>query len=83
MEIKISKRIRSTLERFRIPVAPDVSDRSRIFTAESFSQDWLIRSAMSTLATTEVLGPGPLRVELARKCRRTLDLYESELFSNI
>ena len=83
MEIKISKRIRSTLERFRIPVAPDASDRSRIFTAESFSQDWLIRSAMSTLATTEVLGPGPLRVELARKCRRTLDLYESELFSNI
>ncbi len=83
MEIKISKRMRSTLERFRIPVASDAGDRSRIFTAESFSQDWLLRSAMSTLATTEVLGPGPSRVELARKCRRTLDLYESELFSNI
>jgi len=83
MEIKISKRIRSTLERFRIPVRSDASDGSRIFIADSFSQDWLIRSAMSTLATTEVLAPAHSRVDLARKCRRALDLYESALFANI
>lgn len=83
MEITVKKRIRSTLERFRIPVSPEISDRSESFTASSFSQDWLVRSAMSTLAATEVISPVSSRVELARKCRKTLDLYESELFSSI
>lgn len=83
MEITISKRIRSTLERFRIAVSPDAAARSGSFTAVSFSQDWLIRSAMSTLAATEVLSPPSSRVELAHKCRKTLDLYESALFGSI
>ena len=83
MEITIKKRIRSTLERFRIPVPAETSESSGSFTAFSFSQDWLIRSAMSTLAATEVLAPISSRVELARKCRKTLDLYESALFSKI
>lgn len=83
MEISISKRIRSTLERFRIAVSPDAAAKSESFTAHSFSQDWLIRSAMSTLAATEVLSPISSRVELARKCRKTLDLYESPLFADI
>jgi proteasome accessory factor C len=83
MEITIKKRIRSTLERFRIPVPAETSESSSSFTAFSFSQDWLIRSAMSTLAATEVLSPISSRVELARKCRKTLDLYESALFSSI
>jgi proteasome accessory factor C len=83
MEIEISKRIRSTLERFRIAVPLEGSARSGKYTAVSFSQDWLIRSAMSTLAATEVLAPPSSRVELARRCRKTLDLYESALFGNI
>ena len=83
MEITISKRIRSTLERFRIAVSSDAASRSESFIAFSFSQDWLIRSAMSTLAATEVISPLSSRVDLARKCRKTLDLYESALFSNI
>jgi proteasome accessory factor C len=83
MEITVKKRMRSTLERFRIPVSLEISDRSESFTASSFSQDWLVRSAMSTLAATEVISPVSSRVELARKCRKTLDLYESELFSSI
>lgn len=83
MQINISKRIRSTLERFRIAVSSDAASRSESFIAFSFSQDWLIRSAMSTLAATEVLSPLSSRLELARKCRKTLDLYESALFSNI
>ncbi len=83
LEINISKRIRSTLERFRIAVSSDAAARSGSFTAFSFSQDWLIRSAMSTLAATEVLSPISSRVELARKCRKTLDLYESALFADI
>ena len=83
MEIEISERIRSTLERFRIAVPLEGSARSGKYTAVSFSQDWLIRSAMSTLAATEVLAPASSRVELARRCRKTLDLYESALFGNI
>jgi proteasome accessory factor C len=83
MEISISKRIRSTLERFRIPVSTDATTRTVSYTATSFSQDWLIRSAMSTLAATEVLTPPSSRDELARKCRKTLDLYESALFGHI
>jgi proteasome accessory factor C len=83
MEITISKRIRSTLERFRIAIPSDATARSGSFTAISFSQDWLIRSAMSTLSATEVLFPITSRVELARKCRKTLDLYESAHFTNI
>jgi len=83
MQISISKRIRSTLERFRITASQDASAKSESYTAFSFSQDWLIRSAMSTLAATEVLSPPASRVELARKCRKTLDLYESAVFGNI
>jgi proteasome accessory factor C len=83
MQISISKRIRSTLERFRITASQDASAKSGSYTAFSFSQDWLIRSAMSTLAATEVLSPPASRVELARKCRKTLDLYESAVFGNI
>jgi len=82
MQINISKRIRSTLERFRIAVSPDTAAKSESFTAHSFSQDWLIRSAMSTLAAAEVLSPISSRIELARKCSKTLDLYESALFAD-
>jgi proteasome accessory factor C len=83
IEIAISKRMRSTLERFRIAVSSEATTSSTSFTAFSFSQDWLIRSAMSTLAATEVLSPISCRDELARKCRKTLDLYESALFTDI
>jgi len=83
MQIAISNRIRSTLERFRITASQVASAKSGSYTAFSFSQDWLIRSAMSTLAATEVLSPPDSRVELARKCRKTLDLYESAVFSKI
>jgi proteasome accessory factor C len=83
MQIAISNRIRSTLERFRITASQDAAAKSGSYTAFSFSQDWLIRSAMSTLAATEVLSPPDSRVELARKCRKTLDLYESAVFSKI
>ena len=83
MQIAISNRIRSTLERFRITASQVASAKSGSYTAFSFSQDWLIRSAMSTLAATEVLSPPDSRVELARKCRKTLDLYESAVFGKI
>jgi len=83
IQISISNRIRSTLERFRITTSQDAAAKSGSYTAFSFSRDWLIRSAMSTLAATEVLSPPDSRVELARKCRKTLDLYESAVFSKI
>jgi proteasome accessory factor C len=81
MQISISKRIRSTLERFRITASTDATTRTGSYTASSFSQDWLIRSAMSTLAATEVLSPPSARLELARRCRKSLDLYESAIFA--
>lgn len=82
MEIKISGRLRTTLERFRIVVDPEISLNSERFTATSFSQDWLIRNAMSTLGVTEVLAPDTARTEVADRCRKTLNLYESDIFGN-
>ena len=82
MEIKISGRLRTTLERFRIVVDPEIALNSERFTATSFSQDWLIRNAMSTLGVTEVLAPDTARTEVADRCRKTLNLYESDIFGN-
>jgi proteasome accessory factor C len=81
MEISISARLRTTLERFRILVEPGVALVTQRFTAKSFSQDWLIRNAMSTLEVTEVLSPISSRSEVALRCRKTLDLYQSPIFS--
>jgi len=81
MEISISARLRTTLERFRILVEPGVALVTQRFTAKSFSQDWLIRNAMSTLEVTEVLSPVSSRSEVALRCRKTLDLYQSPIFS--
>jgi proteasome accessory factor C len=81
MEISISARLRTTLERFRISAEPGVAQIAQRFTAKSFSSDWLIRNAMSTLAVTEVLAPKSARSEVALRCRKTLDLYQSAAFS--
>ena len=81
MEISISGRLRSTLERFRIAIDPEISLTSGPFIAKSFSQDWLVRNALSTLSVTEVLGPETSRTEVALRCRKTLDLYENPSFA--
>jgi proteasome accessory factor C len=81
MEISISARLRTTLERYRISAEPSAAQVAQRFTAKSFSQDWLIRNAMSTLAVTEVLAPDSSRSEVAQRCRKTLDLYQSPIFS--
>jgi proteasome accessory factor C len=81
MEISISDRLRTTLERFRINLEPEVALTMQRFTAKSFSQDWLIRNAMSTLAVTQVLAPESSRSEVGLRCRKTLDLYENPTFA--
>ena len=81
MEISIYDRLRTTLERFRINLEPEVALTMQSFIAQSFSQDWLIRNAMSTLAVTEVLGPDSSRSEVGVRCRKTLDLYQNPIFT--
>jgi len=81
IEFSISSRLRTTLERFRITIEPDVALKTERFVASSFSQDWLIRNAMSTLEVTEVLTPESSRTELAQRCQKALDLYESPDFA--
>ena len=80
LQFSISARLRSTLERFRLSLSPEVALGMQNFTATSFSQDWLIRNAMSTLAVTKVMSPDSARTELAIRCRKTLDLYQSPKF---
>ena len=81
IELSISGRLRTTLERFRISLEPEVALNTERFVATSFSQDWLIRNAMSTLAVTEVLAPESSRLEVAARCQKTLDLYQSPIFT--
>ncbi len=81
IELSISGRLRTTLERFRISLEPEVALNTERFVATSFSQDWLIRNAMSTLAVTEVLAPESSRLEVAARCQKTLALYQSPLFT--
>ena len=80
MEISISDRLRTTLERFRINLEPEVALTMQRFTAKSFSQDWLIRNAMSTLAVTEVFQPESSCSEVGARCRKALDLYQNPIF---
>jgi proteasome accessory factor C len=51
-------------------------------TVNSFSQDWLLRNAMSTLASVEVRLPVSARSLISEKCQQTLELYENWVFPN-
>jgi proteasome accessory factor C len=79
-EVIINSRFRTASERFR----SDYKALSRVlgepFLVSSFSQDWLLRNAICTLASVEVQGPAEARAMIAGKCRQTLELYESWTF---
>jgi proteasome accessory factor C len=82
VSISIKSRLRATLERFRIEISPELTMNSGQFVATSFSQDWLIRNSLSTLAGVEVLSPESTRSELAARCRKSLALYANPLLGS-
>ena len=81
-EILIKSRFRTSSERFRSDYMALDRVPGESFQVTSFSQDWLLRNAICTLASVEVQGPSEARAMIAGKCRQTLELYENWAFPN-
>ena len=81
-QILIKSRFRSSSERFRSTYTARESTEFEQVTVNSFSQDWLLRNAMSTLASVEVQLPLSARSLIAEKCQQSLELYENWAFPN-
>jgi len=64
------------LERFREVPGDRSADKEITVDVKSFSQDWLLRSALSTLGSVEVKTPQAARTSIAKACREALELYE-------
>jgi proteasome accessory factor C len=84
---RIDSRLRTTFERFRLETDMATSSALSLgkgITVEvtSFSQDWLVRNFMSTLANTEITDPAELAKSVGAKARATLDLYKNDRFSS-
>ena len=81
-QLLIKSRFRTSSERFRSTYKPRESSAGEQVTVNSFSQDWLLRNAVSTLASVEVELPVSARSLIAEKCQQTLELYENWVFPN-
>jgi len=81
-QLIIKSRFRTSSERFRSTYKPRESSAGEQVTVNSFSQDWLLRNAVSTLASVEVQLPISARLLIAEKCQQTLELYENWAFPN-
>jgi len=81
-QLLISSRFRTSSERFRSNYKPRETTSGEQITVNSFSQDWLLRNAMSTLASVEVQLPISARSLIAQKCQQSLELYENWAFPN-
>jgi proteasome accessory factor C len=81
-QLIIKSRFRTSSERFRSTYKPRESSAGEQVTVNSFSQDWLLRNAVSTLASVEVQLPVSARSLIAEKCQQTLELYENWAFPN-
>ena len=85
---KVNSRLRTTFERFRLETAiwrlrPALSlGKGITVEVTSFSQDWLVRNFMSTLANTEITDPAELAKSVGAKARATLELYKNDRFSS-
>lgn len=84
---RVNSRLRTTFERFRLEA--DVATSAGLNSGEgitvevtSFSQDWVVRNFMSTLANTEIMGPAELAKSVGAKARTTLELYKNGHFSS-
>jgi proteasome accessory factor C len=83
---RVNSRLRTTFERFRLEA--DMAASSGLTSGEgitvevtSFSQDWLVRNFMSTLANTEITEPAGLAKSVGAKAQSTLELYKNGHFS--
>jgi len=74
--LQITSRLRTSLERFREVPGDLPADKEITVDVKSFSQDWLLRSALSTLGSVEVKTPKEARTSIAKACREALELYE-------
>jgi proteasome accessory factor C len=81
-EVDIKSRFRTSSERFRSDYKAPDRVLGEPFLVTSFSRDWLLRNAISTLASVEVQGPAEARTLIAEKCRQSLEMYENWSFSN-
>jgi proteasome accessory factor C len=86
-ECRVDSRLRTTFERFRLEADMAASSglsSGKGITVEvtSFSQDWLVRNFMSTLANTEITEPAALAKSVGAKARATLELYKNGHFSS-
>jgi proteasome accessory factor C len=84
---RVDSRLRTTFERFRLEADMAASSglsSGKGITVEvtSFSQDWLVRNFMSTLANTEITEPAALAKSVGAKARATLELYKNGHFSS-
>lgn len=84
---RINSRLRTTFERFRLETDMATSSALSLgkgITVEvtSFSQDWLVRNFMSTLANTEITDPAELAKSVGAKAQATLELYKNDRFSS-
>jgi proteasome accessory factor C len=79
-QLLIKSRFRTSSERFRSIYKARESTEGEQVSVNSFSQDWLLRNAMSTLASVEVQTPLSARTLIAQKCQQSLELYESWSF---
>ena len=84
---RVDSRLRTTFERFRLEADMAASSglsSGKGITVEvtSFSQDWLVRNFMSTLANTEITEPAALAKSVGAKARSTLELYKNGHFSS-
>ena len=79
-QVLIKSRFRTSSERFRSIYKARESTEGEQVSVNSFSQDWLLRNAMSTLASVEVQTPLSARTLIAQKCQQSLELYESWSF---
>lgn len=84
---RVNSRLRTTFERFRLEA--DMATSAGLNSGEgitvevtSFSQDWLVRNFMSTLATAEIMGPRELAKSVGAKARITLELYKNGHFTS-
>ena len=79
---RVNSRLRTTYERFRIETSPLTPlSKDGVIEVTSFSQDWLVRNFMSTLANAEIIDPVDLIKRVGQKAQATLDLYSNENFA--
>lgn len=75
----INKRLRTTLERFRVEISSPT--KGDLVEVQSFSQDWLVRNFLSTIGNTQIIDAPELEQLVLEKARATHNLYQSKAFA--